>query len=171
MAIKKTMVDALAFVQEHGNMSQDNLALFIKKFCEAKSGQSTGPREVTILKDIDGNQLGRKCTVTDLWFPNGAFSKNTTCIKLADSEKGKLYNESKKMEKDAQALLEEARDITDVADKVAKYEEYDQKLAEAKAYRLQPIEVTDEMKEGGFDTIEDLANDLGVEVNPTNPAE
>ena len=167
MAIKKTMVDALAFVTEHGNMSQDNLALFTNNFCEAKGSASTGPREVTILKDIDGNQLGRKCTVTGLWFPNEAFSKNTTCVKLADAEKGKLYNESKKMEKEAQALLDEARDITDVAEKVAKYEEYDQNLAEAKAYRVQPVEVTDEMKEDGFETIEALAEDLGVEVNPT----
>jgi len=167
MAIKKTMVDALAFVQEKGNMSEANLNTFIKVYCEAKGSSSSTPREVSILKDIDGNQLGRKCTITGLWFPNEAFSKGTTCVKLADAEKGKLYSASKKMEKDAQTLLDEARSITDVANKVAKYEEYDAKLAEAKAYRLQPIEVTDEMTEGGFKTIQELADDLEVEVNPT----
>jgi hypothetical protein len=94
---------------------------------------------------LDGEQLGRKCTVTGLWFDNSYFSKGTTCVKDADAAKGKLYNESKKMEKDAQSLLDEAKDITDVMEKVAKYEEYDAKLAEAKAFRLTPVTVTDEM--------------------------
>ena len=165
--IKKTMVDALAFVTEHGRMSADNLAKFTTEFCVAKSAPaSTGPREITILKDIDGNQLGRKCTVTGLWFENDAFSKNTTCVKPADAAKGKLYNASKVMEKDAQDLLAEAKNITDVGKKVAKYEEYDAKLSEAKAYRLQPVEVTEEMKVGGVESIEELAANLVVEVNP-----
>lgn len=169
--IKKTMVGALAFVKKNGNMSKDNLETFINDFCVPKSGTaaSTGPREVTILKDIEGEQLGRKCTVTGLWFDNSYFSKGTTCVKDADTAKGKLYNESKKMEKDAQALLDEAKDITDIEEKVAKYEEYDAKLAEAKAYRLQPVVVTDAMKQGGFETIEDLAKDMDVEVNPIKP--
>ena len=166
-AIKKTMVEALAFVTENGRMSKENLQLFTDNFCVAKSGTvSTGPREVTILKDIDGEQLGRKCTVTGLWFDNSYFSKGTTCVKDADAAKGKLYNESKKMEKDAQSLLDEAKDITDVMEKVAKYEEYDAKLAEAKAFRLQPVEVTSDMTSGGVETIEDLAEFMGVEVNP-----
>ena len=166
--IKKTMVEALAFVTEHGNMSKENLALFTNEYCVAKSGTtgSNGPREVTILKDIDGEQIGRKCTVTNLWFDNSYFSKGTTCVKSADTAKGRLYNESKKMEKDAQVLLDEAKDLTDIEDKVAKYEEYDAKLSEAKAHRLQPIDVTEEMTSGGFETIEDLASDMGVEVNP-----
>ena len=166
------MVDALAFVTEKGNMSKENLDLFTKTYCEAKSGStSNGPREVTILKDIDGIMLGRQCSVTKLWFPAEAFSKNTTCVKLADAAKGKLYNESKKMEKDAQSLLDEAKDITDIEEKVAKYEEYDAKLAEAKVLRTTVPEITNEMREGGVETIEDLAEELGVEVNPVKPAE
>jgi len=165
--IKKTMVDALAFVTEHGNMSADNLELFTNKFCVAKgTTSSTGPREVTILKDIEGVQLGRKCTVTGLWFDNSHFAKGTTCVKKADAAKGKLYAHSKKMEQEAQSLLAEAKDLTDIEEKVAKYEEFDAKLAEAKAYRLQPVEVTSEMTEGGVESIEELATALGVEVNP-----
>lgn len=168
--IKKTMAPALAFVTENGRMSKENLERFINEFCVAKGvTESTGPREVTSLKDIEGEQLGRKCTVTGLWFDNSYFAKGTTCVKLADAAKGKLYNESKGMEKAAQALLDEAKDITDVMEKVAKYEQYDAKLAEAKAHRLQPIVVTDEMKSGGFDSIEALAADMEVEVNPVKP--
>ena len=171
-AIKKTMVEVLAFVTENGRMSKENLQLFTENFCIAKSGSvSTGPREITILKNIDGEQLGRKCTVTGLWFDNSYFSKGTTCVKDADAAKGKLYNESKKMEKDAQSLLDEAKDITDVMEKVAKYEEYDAKLAEAKVFRLQPVEVTAEMTSGGVETIEELAESMGVEVNPVAEVE
>ena len=151
-------------------MSKENLEKFTNEFCVAKSATtSNGPREVTILKDIDGNQLGRKCTVTEKWFANDAFSKGTTCVKLADAERAKLYTESKKMERDAQKLLDEAKEITDVEEKVAKYEEYDKALADAKAFRTTPVTITDEMLVGGFDTIEDLAASMGVEVNPVKP--
>ncbi len=164
VAIKKTMEGPLAFIQEHGNLSKANLERFITEFCAIKTGAPTGPREVTILKDVDGNMLGRKCSVTGLWYDESYFSKGTTVTKLADAAKGKLYNESKKMEKDAQVLLDEAKDLTDITEKVAKYEEYDAKLAEAKAYRLQPVEITEEMRSGGFESIEALAEDMGVEV-------
>ena len=169
--IKKTMIEVLAFVTAHGNMSKENLDTFTNDFCIPKTGSTTsnGPREITILKDIDGEQLGRKCSVTGVWFDNSFFSKGTTCIKEADAAKGKLYTASKVMEKDAQVLLAEAKDITDIEEKVAKYEEYDAKLAEAKAHRLQ--DVTVEVPAGGFDTIEALAEDMGVEVNPVAPAE
>ena len=167
--IKKTMQAPLAFIKEHGNLSQANLDRFITEFCVTKTSTSSTPREATILRDAEGNQLGRKCTVTGLWFDNSHFAKNTTCIKPADAVRVKRYHESKAMEKDAQVLLEEAKDITDVMEKVAKYEEYDAKLSEAKEYRLQPIEVTDEMKQGGFNSIDDLAESLNVPVITAAP--
>jgi len=169
--IKKTMVDALAFVTENGNMSQENLDLFTNNFCIAKTGTVGAPREITILKNVEGEQLGRQCSVTKLWFDNGAFSKNTTCVKAADAAKGKLYSQSKVMERDAQQLLADAKGITDIEEKVAKYEEFDAKLAEAKQHRLQTIELTKEMTKGGVETIKDLADALGVEVNPVAETE
>jgi hypothetical protein len=166
--IKKSMVAVLEFVTENGNMSKENLTKFTNEFCVSKSApESTGPREVTILKDNAGNMLGRKCTVTGLWFEADCFSKGTTCVKEADAARGKLYNESKKMEKEALSILEEAKELTDVMEKVAKYEEYDAKLAEAKTFRNQPVVVTESMTEGGFATIEELATAMGVEL-PTD---
>jgi hypothetical protein len=171
LTIKKTMVAVLAFVTENGNMSKDNLAKFTNEFCVSKSSnESTGPREITILKDNAGNMLGRKCTITGLWFEAERFSKGTTCVKEADAARVKQYNESKKMEKEALSILDEAKEITDVMEKVAKYEEYDTKLAEAKVFRTQPIAVTDVMTEGGFATIEELATAMGVEL-PTESEE
>ena len=170
-AIKKTMVSALAFVTEHGRMSADNLAKFTADYCIAKGrGESNGPREVTILKTIEGIQLGRKCTATGLWFDNSHFSKNTTINKPAEKVKVALYHEGKKLEKDAQSILLEAKDIVDVNEKVAKYEEYDAALASAKDIKATFV-VTDEMNEGGVATIEELAQALGVEVNPVKPTE
>lgn len=169
--IKKTMVEALAFVTEHGRMSADNLAKFTADYCVAKSGSrgDGGPREVTILKDIDGNQLGRKCAISELWFDDSYFNKGASITKLVNAVKAKAYSESKVMENEAKALLDEAKDITDMAEKVAKYEEYDAKLVEAKAHRNVDVVITDEMREGGFETIEALAEDMGVEVNPVAP--
>lgn len=160
--IKKTMVAPLEFIKENGNMSQANLEKFINEYCVPKSGAaSTGPREVTILRD--GEEIvGRKCTVTDKFFPIDRFAKNTSCIKEADGAKGKLYNESKKIEKDAQALLEEARGITDTAEKVAKFEQYDAEIQRAGEVRKTPVEIEDEWLEGSFDTIEELAASLNV---------
>jgi len=168
--IKKTMQEPLAFIKEHGNLSKENLEKFITRYCIPKTGStSSSPREATILRDNEGNILGRKCTVTNLWFAADKFSKGTTSNKLADAAKGKLYNESKKIEKNAQSLLNEAKDIADIQEKVAKYEEYDAKLAEAKALRLQKPEITPEMTEGGFETIEQLAESLNVPVITTLP--
>lgn len=161
--IKKTMEAPLAWLE--GKLDAEQLVEFTELFgYKADGSTSTGPREITILKDSEGEMLGRKCTVCGVFFPADRFAKNTTCIKEADGAKGKLYNESKKMEKEAMVILEEAREITDVAEKVAKFEEYDQKLLEAKEYRLQPIEVNPEWLEGSFETIEELASSLGVEV-------
>ncbi|MCI4437418.1 MAG: hypothetical protein JHC33_11485 [Ignisphaera sp.] len=163
--IKKSMVAVLAFITENGKMSKENLAKFTNEFCISKSGsESNGPRELTVLRDEAGNMLGRKCTVTGLWFEASYFSKNTTCNKEADAVRAKFYNDSKKMEKEALSILDDAKALTDVMDKVAKYEEYDSKLSEAKLYRNQPIIVTDSMKLGGFETIDELAESIGVEL-------
>ena len=168
--IKKTMVEALAFVTENGNMSADNLELFTSSFCIAKSGAagSNGPKPLTILRDgsdvATSTILGRLCSVTHKFFIIDRFAKNTSCIKEADAAKGKLYNESKQLEKAAQTLLDEARDIADIEEKVAKFEEYDQALINAAEVRKTPVEVQDEWLDGSFDTIEELASDLGVEV-------
>ena len=173
LGIKKTMaIVAMAMVEAGvpNVLKADKWESIVDamKPADGSTGTST-PREITILKDVDGNQLGRQCSVTKLWFANESFNKGTTCVKLADSAKGKLYNESKVMEKAAMAIIDEARDITDVNEKVAKYEAYDKQLLEAKSHRAQAIVITDEMKEGGVESIDALAKELGVEVNPVAP--
>ena len=173
--IKKTMVACLAYVTalegKNGKslLSEDQIKTFTDDFCIAKSGNaSDGPRELTILRDgsdvATAAILGRKCTLTHKFFPIDRFSKNTSCIKEADAVKLKRYNESKKMEADAKVLLVEARDITDIQEKVAKFTEYDKALLAATESRKGDIEVDAKWMEGSFDTIEDLAKSLNVEV-------
>lgn len=162
--IKKTMVAPLAWLA--GVLTESQLNEFTEQFGYTLSGNattSTGPREVTILK-VGDEVLGRKCSVTGLFYEIGRFSKNTTCIKEADAAKGKLYNESKKMEEDAKSILEVARTVEDIEEKVAKFEEYDVALQNAKAHRTQAVEINPEWLVDGVETIEELAELLGVEI-------
>ena len=160
LEIKKTMVAPLAYLA--GVLTSEQLTEFTNQFCyKADGAVSTGPREVTILKDGE-DMVGRKCMVTNRFYPADRFAKGTTCIKEADGAKGKLYTESKKMEKDAMSLLDEARTIEDIEERVAKFEEYDQALQDAKEFRGQTIEVQPEWLDGSFETIEELAAELGI---------
>lgn len=167
--IKKTMVAPLAWLA--GVLTTEQLGEFTEKFGYPSTGTSvsTGPREITILRDGEV-VLGRKCTVTGYFFDINRFSKNTTCIKEADAAKGKLYTESKKMEEEAKVILDEARTIEDIEEKVAKYGEYDSALQNAKDKRAEKVEVNPDWLLDGFETIEELANHFGVEVQQNIPA-
>lgn len=162
--IKKTMVAPIAYLA--GILTESQLQEFTEKFGlrAAGSSSSNGPREITILKDAEGNMLGRKCMVTNAFFVADRFSKNTTCIKEADAARGSRHAEARKALKEAEAILVEAREIADIEEKVAKFEEYDNAVQAANDLRSAEIVVKDEWLEGSFETIEDLAADLGVEV-------
>ena len=168
--VKKTMVAPLAWLA--GVLTTEQLGEFTEKFGYPATGTtvSTGPKEVTILRAGDVI-VGRKCTVTGMFFDIEKFSKNTTCIKEADAAKGKLYNESKKMEEAAKSILDEARTIEDIEEKVAKFEAYDVALQDAKNYRLKPVVIDEAWLVDGFATIEELAENLGVEITPATEAE
>ena len=164
--IKKTMVAPLVWLANV--LTAEQMTDFTEQFGYTSNGTSsvsTGPKEVTILRDGEV-VVGRKCTVTGMFFDIEKFSKNTTCIKEADGAKGKLYNESKKMEEAAKAILDEARTIEDIEEKVAKFEAYDVALQEAKAHRLQPVVIDEAWLVDGFATIEELAENLGIEITP-----
>lgn len=172
LGLKKTM-NVLALLLLNGGANKlPNWELIVNEM-KPKDG-STGdskPREVTILKDIEGGQLGRKCSVTGKWFINDKFFKSGTLIKEADGAKNKLYAESKTMETNAKSLLVEARELNNPLDKVKKFEAYDEALEKAKAHRATAIKVDPKWLEGSFATIEDLAKHLKVEINPIKPAD
>jgi len=166
--IKKTMVDALAFVTEHGNMSAENLETFTKEFCVAKSRTSgeSKPREAVKLYDAEGNVIGRKCSVLHTWLKPEDFNGDIEKMSISrEANKVKTTNQraADAIVREAEAVRLEANELEDPMEKLAKYEEYDAKIEEARAKKAEPIVI-----EGlGFDTVEELAEDLGVEVITT----
>jgi len=171
MTIKKTMVAALAFVTENGNMSAENLAKFTADYCAAKSGSGESkPREIVRLYDADGEILGGRCSSTLLWFAIDNFNKHHGIAKQTQNAKSRLATEAKLVETEAKVLLDEAREVTDAAEKLELFEQYDVKMLEAKEIRSTPVTTemfTEEVPY--FETIEELADDLGVEVITTKP--
>ncbi len=170
--VKKTMAKALEFVTANGNMSADNLQAFTEQFCYKAEEGASKPREIVKLFNETGDVLGRRCSITMKWLDISEFFKDGSMSKAADKIKAKLYTESKAMEKEAQKLRTEAKDLTDPTEKLAAYEAYDDALEEAKAHRLQDISgavVFDEDTEV-FDSIEELADSMGVDVITAKPA-
>lgn len=154
--VKKTMEPLAKELVAQGVDKLEGWATILKLMLPATPEASSEPKEVTILKDADGNVIARKCTITNKWFEIERFYKNGTIIKEADGAKNKLYAESKTMEGKAKSILDEARTLVDVEAKLAKFEEYDKALVEAKEYRSQAIVIDEQWLVGSFDSSEDF---------------
>lgn len=170
--IKKTMVDALAFVTEHGNMSKENLDLFTSKFCvKASGGNGTSkPRIATKLFSADGQLLGGRCSATGLWFKLEDFNPHHGLSKQAQNVKARNNTAAKEVETNANSILSEARELVNPEDKLEAFERYDDEISKAKSIRetvITPEDFTVEVET--FATVEDLAAELGVEVITTKP--
>lgn len=154
--VKKTMEPLAKELVAQGVDKLEGWDKILKLMLPATPEASSEPKEVTILKDEAGEMIARKCTITNKWYLAERFYKNGSIIKEADGAKNKLYAESKTMENTAKSILEEARSLTNVEDKLAKFEEYDRALEAAKAHRNQPVVVDEKWLEGSFDTMEDV---------------
>lgn len=154
--VKKTMEPLAKELVAQGCDKLPGWDKILKLMLPATPEASSEPKEVTILKDVDGNVIARKCTITNKWFEIERFYKNGTIIKEADGAKNKLYAESKTMEGKAKSILDEARTLVDVEAKLAKFEEYDKALVEAKEYRSQAIVIDEQWLVGSFDSSEDF---------------
>lgn len=154
--VKKTMEPLAKELVAQGIDKLEGWDKILKLMLPATPEASSEPKEVTILKDVDGNVIARKCTITNKWFEIERFYKNGTIIKEADGAKNKLYAESKTMEGKAKSILDEARTLVDVEAKLAKFEEYDKALVEAKEYRSQAIVIDEQWLVGSFDSSEDF---------------
>ncbi len=142
----------------------------IEQSMTAKAQTASGaPREVTLLKDLHGEVIGRLCTLSRKWFPIASFFKGTSVIKELDQEKAKVYNAAKKLEKEAEVIREEAKTAETPEDKLAVYDRYEAALDTAKAARTTPVDAKIVTKAGkdGLDSIEALADSLGVVLGET----
>ena len=159
LGVKKTMEALAKELVEQGVDKTPGWDKILKLMLPATEGSSE-PKALTILKDEAGEVIARMCTITNKWFLAERFYKNGSIIKEADGAKNKLYAESKTMENNAKSILEEARSLTNVEDKLAKFEEYDRALEAAKAHRNQPIVVDEKWLEGSFDSLDDVKASL-----------
>lgn len=136
----------------------------------AKTQTASGaPREITLLKDVDGNVIGRKCTLSDKWFAIGEFFKGTSVIKQLDQEKARIYTAAKKLEKEAEVIRDEAKSAETPEAKLEVYERYENAIDEAKKARTIAVDtkiIAEESKDG-LATIDELAKALGVELGKT----
>lgn len=168
MAIKKSMVDVLAFITAHGNMSASNLAKFTADFCEAKGREATGAvRESVRLFDVDGNTIGRRCSILKLWMPADEFNgdvEKMSISRIANKYKTHFAREADKLVREGESIREEAKLLTDPNEKLAKFEEYDAILEKAKAVRnteITPDMITEDYV--GFESAEALAEEMDVD--------
>ena len=156
LGVKKTMESLAKELVEQGVNTMPGWDKILKLMLPATTESSSEPKALTILKDEAGEVIARMCTITNKWYLAERFYKNGSIIKEADGAKNKLYAESKTMENKAKSILEEARALTNVEDKLAKFEEYDRALEGAKAHRNQPIIVDEKWLEGSFDSLDDV---------------
>ena len=156
LGVKKTMEALAKELVEQGVDKTPGWDKILKLMLPATTEGTNEPKAITILKDEAGEVIARICTITNKWFLAERFYKNGSIIKEADGAKNKLYAESKTMENTAKSILEEARALTNVEDKLAKFEEYDRALEAAKAHRNQPITVDEKWLEGSFDSLDDV---------------
>jgi len=179
MAIKKTMAGALAFVTEYGNMSIEDLATFTAEFCEAKGRSETSgePREIVRLYDKFGITIARRCSIFKVWLTPDMFNgniENMSVCREANKLKTANLRKSEAMVRGGEAIRLEAKELTDIEDKLAKFEEYDAILEDAKTIKSAAIEIDDVPESADelftyFETIEEIAESLGVEVITEKP--
>lgn len=124
------------------------------------SAKSAGEKVLHFLYDEEGEVIGRYCNVTHKWFGIDRFAPKSGRVKEMDTVMKKEYTRVAKIKTQAEELfvtLTQA-DPSEKLDLLTQYEE----LKESAQPQLPTSEELDSV-EGGFDTPEELAGDLGVE--------
>ena len=163
--IKKTSVAtfvALTTLLDAKEISQeifDKLVLTITK--TSKGVKGAGEKVIHFLYDDEDEVIARYCNVTHKWFPIDRFAPKSGRVKELDVLMKKEYarvNKIKKQAEDVFASLTQASP-EDKLDILTQYEELKEQ-----ATPILPTSEEIEAVEGGFDTVEDIASAMGVEV-------
>lgn len=120
-----------------------------------------GEKVLHFLYDENNDILGRYCNVTHKWFNIDRFAPKSGRVKEMDQLMKKEYTRVSKIKTEAEELfvtLTQA-DPSEKLDLLTKYEE----LKESAQPNLPTTDELDSV-EGGYDTVEELAVELGVEV-------
>ena len=125
------------------------------------SAKQAGEKVLHFLYDEDNEIIGRYCNVTHKWFAIDRFAPKSGRVKEMDGIMKKEYTRVAKIKTEAEALfvtLTQA-DPSKKLDLLTQYEE----LKESAQPQLPTSDELDGV-EGGFDVVEDLASEIGVEV-------
>ncbi len=137
----------------------DKLASTMTKMVGKTKG--TGEKVLHFLYDIDDEIIGRYCNVTHQWFAIDRFAPKSGRVKEMDQLMKKEYTRVSKIKQEAEALfitLTQA-DPSEKLELLAQYEELKESANPV-------LPTTDELEgvEGGFESVEDLAAELDVDV-------
>ncbi len=163
--IKKTATstyETISTLLEKGEISQpvfDKIAVTLEKAVGAT--KVAGEKVLHFLYDDENEVIGRYCNVTHKWFPIDRFAPKSGRVKEMDTIMKKEYARVAKIKGEAEELfvtLTQA-DPSEKLELLTKYEE----LKESAQPQLPTTEELEGV-EGGFDTPEELAGDLGVDV-------
>lgn len=162
--IKKTAhstYEVITALLESGDLAQagfNKIASTLEK--AVGSTKQAGEKVLHFLYDNENEIIGRYCNVTHKWFGIDRFAPKSGRVKEMDVIMKKEYTRVAKIKKEAEELfvsLTQA-DPSEKLDLLTQYEE----LKEAAQPQL-PTSEELESVEGGFDTVEELSADLGVE--------
>lgn len=170
--IKKT--SALTFslittLRDSGDITEDTFNK-ISKTLEKTAGSKSkaGEKVQHMLYDTEGNLIGRYCNVTHRWYEIDRFAPKSGRVKEMDLLMKKEYTRVSKIKTEAEELFAQLTqaDPAEKLDLLTKYEE-------VKENANPQLPTTEEIEavENGFDTVEELADDLGVDVILEKPSE
>ncbi len=123
--------------------------------------KASGEKVLHFLFDSENEVIGRYCNVTHKWYEIDRFAPKSGRVKEMDVLMKKEYTRVSKIKQEAEALFVTLTQA-DPSEKLELLTQYEEMKENA-----QPILPTSEELEGvegGFESVEELAEDLGVEV-------
>ena len=170
--IKKTSAATYGLIESLKNSGEITEDIFTKisKTLEKTVGKSgpKGEKVQHMLYDENGEIIGRYCNVTHKWFNIDRFAPKSGRVKEMDLIMKKEYTRVSKIKNEAEELFTQLTqaDPSEKLELLTKYEE----LKESAQPQLPTTEEIESVTEG-FDTVEELAGELGVDVILEKPTE
>jgi len=163
--IKKTSTltyEAITDLLGKDEITQSVFDIIARTLTKAVMGaKSSGEKLFHFLYNEEGTVIARYCNVTHKWFTIDRFMAKSGRVKEMDILMKKEYNRVGKIKKDAEDLFVSITqaDPSEKLEMLTKYEELKEQ-----ANPVLPTSDEIESVEGGFDTVEDIAGSLDVEV-------
>ena len=163
--IKKTSAstyEAITKLLDSNEISQSIFDTIVSTITKTTKGVGkAGEKIIHFLYNDEDEVIARYCNVTHKWFPIDRFAPKSGRVKELDLLMKKEYSRVNKIKKQAEEVFESLTQASpeDKLDILTQYEELKEQ-----ATPILPTSEEIEAVEGGFDTVEDIASEMGVEV-------